>query len=68
MDLQSQINELQEIVFDGIDNDGDGFSENQGDCDDNNALIYPNATEECDSLDNNCKLELLTKMLRKLQD
>ena len=52
--LQSQINELQEIVFDGIDNDGDGFSENQGDCDDNNALIYPNATEECDLLDNNC--------------
>ena len=52
--LQSQINELQEIVFDGIDNDGDGFSENQGDCDDNNALVYPNATEECDLLDNNC--------------
>ena len=52
--LQSQINELQEIIFDDVDNDGDGFSENQGDCDDNNALIYPNATEECDSLDNNC--------------
>ena len=52
--LQSQINELQEIIFDDLDNDGDGFSENQGDCDDNNALIYPNATEECDLLDNNC--------------
>ena len=52
--LQSQINELQEIVFDGIDNDGDGFSENQGDCDDNNAAINPNALEDCDGIDNNC--------------
>ena len=52
--LQSQIDELQEIIFNDLDNDGDGFSENQGDCDDNNALIYPNAIEECDMLDNNC--------------
>ena len=52
--LQSQINELQEIVFDGIDNDGDGFSENQGDCDDNNPAINPNALENCDGIDNNC--------------
>ena len=52
--LQSQINELQEIVLDGIDNDGDGFSENQGDCDDNNAAINPNALEDCDGIDNNC--------------
>ena len=52
--LQSQINELQDIVFDGIDNDGDGFSENQGDCDDNNAAINPNSLENCDGIDNNC--------------
>ena len=52
--LQSQINELQEIIFNDIDNDGDGFSENQGDCDDNNASINPNALEDCDGIDNNC--------------
>jgi hypothetical protein len=52
--LQSQINELQEIILDGIDNDGDGFSENQGDCDDNNPAINPNALENCDGIDNNC--------------
>ncbi len=52
--LQSQINELQEIIFNDLDNDGDGFSENQGDCDDNNASINPNALEDCDGIDNNC--------------
>ena len=52
--LQSQINELQEIILDGIDNDGDGFSENQGDCNDNNPAINPNALENCDGIDNNC--------------
>ena len=52
--LQSQISELQEIILNDIDNDGDGFSENQGDCDDNNASINPNAPENCDGIDNNC--------------
>ena len=35
-DFQGQI-----ITNSDIDNDGDGFTENQGDCDDNNATIYP---------------------------
>ena len=35
-DFQGQI-----ITDSDIDNDGDGFTENQGDCDDNNAIIYP---------------------------
>ena len=41
------------------DNDGDGYSENQGDCDDANAAVYPGATdipengidEDCDGQD-----------------
>ena len=35
-DFQGQI-----ITAYDIDNDGDGFTENQGDCDDDNATIYP---------------------------
>ena len=52
--LQSQIDELQEIIFNNLDNDGDGYSVAQGDCDDNNASINPNAIENCDGIDNNC--------------
>ena len=37
-----------------IDNDGDGISENDGDCDDGNAEINPNANEVCDDIDNDC--------------
>ena len=36
------------------DKDGDGFTENDGDCDDANDDIHPNATEVCDEIDNNC--------------
>ena len=63
-----------EIVLDGIDNDcdgivdnntplydddGDGFSENDGDCDDTNKFVFPGAPEEnaagvIDKIDNDC--------------
>lgn len=37
------------------DQDGDGFTPNQGDCDDTNAEVNPNAVEVCDdNIDNNC--------------
>lgn len=36
------------------DLDKDGFSPNQGDCDDFNAKIHPGAQEVCDQLDNDC--------------
>jgi len=40
---------------DDIDDDGDGFSENQGDCNDSDDEIYPGATEICgDGIDNDC--------------
>lgn len=42
------------------DNDGDGFTPDVldlvtgNDCNDNNALIFPGATEFCDGVDNDC--------------
>ncbi|MEO0602335.1 MAG: MopE-related protein, partial [Myxococcota bacterium] len=36
------------------DNDGDGFSPAQGDCDDDNDQVFPGAVEVCDGLDNDC--------------
>ena len=36
------------------DLDGDGFTPAEGDCDDENAVIFPGATDRCDGIDNNC--------------
>ena len=38
-----------------VDDDGDGYSEADGDCDDSNAEIHPDATETPgDGIDSNC--------------
>jgi hypothetical protein len=37
-----------------IDDDGDGYTENMGDCDDENPLTSPEAEESCDFADNDC--------------
>jgi len=40
--------------LDRNDDDGDGFSEAEGDCDDTNRDIHPDAQEIVDGIDNNC--------------
>ena len=37
-----------------IDNDGDGFTENQGDCDDEDPSTVPGAIEQPNGIDDNC--------------
>lgn len=37
-----------------VDDDNDGFTENEGDCNDSNDAINPNASEICDGVDNDC--------------
>jgi len=37
-----------------VDFDNDGFTNCDGDCDNNNADIYPGRRESCDNLDNDC--------------
>ncbi len=41
-----------------IDDDDDGYTENQGDCDDGNRNIHPKADESCNEVDDNCNGEI----------
>jgi hypothetical protein len=46
--------EEEEVDPMNLDEDEDGFTPNEGDCDDDEADINPDADEVCDGLDNNC--------------
>ena len=41
-----------------VDADNDGFSVDEGDCDDSNGAAYPGAAEYCDGADNDCDEEI----------
>jgi hypothetical protein len=42
----------------GADEDGDGYTESDGDCDDSDAAVNPDAEEICDGNDNDCDGEI----------
>jgi hypothetical protein len=37
-----------------VDDDEDGYTENEGDCDDNNSDVHPDAVEYCNNRDDDC--------------
>ena len=47
---------VQIVITDPLnyDNDGDGYTENSGDCDDGNPNVNPGEAEVCDSVDQDC--------------
>lgn len=50
-------NDCDGLVDEGLldtDDDGDGYSDIQGDCDDTSPAISPDSIEVCDGLDNDC--------------
>ena len=57
-ELGSPLSENDECPTSHLDIDGDGLSEDEGDCDDRDHTIYPNAPEICDGIVNNCGAEL----------
>lgn len=49
-----EISDSNNTVVAGCDEDGDGFCEAEGDCNEGDASVYPGATETCNNLDDNC--------------
>ena len=56
--IGSHYTNCQDSNSSDIDDDGDGYTENDGDCDDTDATIYPGATDIEDGIDNDCDGEI----------
>jgi len=57
-DHQSKLDAIDEGDPENSDADGDGFTTADGDCNDDDAEIYPGADERCDEVDNDCDDEI----------
>jgi len=53
-DLEKKDENCNGIVNEGFDNDGDGYTSCEGDCNDISGSIHPNMLEACDGVDQNC--------------
>jgi hypothetical protein len=54
-DSKPDDSKTEDSVPDGAgDEDGDGYTPTEGDCDEGNIEVNPGATEICDGIDNNC--------------
>jgi hypothetical protein len=51
MTLEARLAALEGLA---IDDDGDLFTENQGDCDDTDAAVFPGAVEVANGVDDDC--------------
>ena len=51
---EEDTSDTQALAPEDIDDDGDGQTENEGDCDDNDPEIFTDADETCNGIDNNC--------------
>ena len=56
-EVKTPTTDTDDIIVTESDLDGDGYLEGD-DCDDNDAGVYPGATETCDGIDNNCDGEV----------
>ncbi len=45
---------VEDSALTPVDEDGDGWLVSEGDCDDNNSDVSPDATELCNGIDDNC--------------
>lgn len=52
--LDTAVEDTDTVDPEQIDDDGDGYAEVDGDCDDTAASIHPNATDRCDGVDEDC--------------
>jgi len=57
-DTASDTGDTGEMDLSIIDFDDDGFTELDGDCDDTDPTVYPDADELCDDKDNDCDAEI----------
>jgi uncharacterized protein (TIGR02145 family) len=57
-EVDTLISKIKTELGNQIDNDGDGYTEDGGDCDDSDSEINPVANEVCDNIDNNCNSEI----------
>ncbi|MFT5679802.1 MAG: hypothetical protein ACI8RZ_000707 [Myxococcota bacterium] len=53
-DKDAPVNTDDTVLTGSTDGDGDGYTTNDGDCDDADGSISPDSTEICDGIDNNC--------------